>query len=78
MASGQYATNHQQTIPPEFVERYMVAYAAMKLFNKDSSKDATWATEEMNQIEKDVTGNLISITKDAQELPILDWSWLAA
>lgn len=78
IASGQYATTHPQVIPPEFVERYMVAFAAMKLFNKDSSKDAKWATEEMNQIERDVTGNLISITKDAQELPILDWSWLAA
>ena len=75
---GKYSTTHPQIIPDEFADRYIIAYLNLKLFNKDSSADAKWAVDEMNQIERDVVGNLISVTKDAQQLPILDWSWLAA
>jgi hypothetical protein len=64
--------------PADDFEKYLTVYANWKVLKKDSSSDAESAGNELSIIESDIMKNIVAVTKDAQQVPVLDWSWLAA
>lgn len=63
--------------PADDFEKYLIAYATWKILKKDSSSDAEGAGNELSIIESDIMKNIVAVTKDAQQVPVIDWSWLA-
>jgi hypothetical protein len=71
---NQYTTTFSQL--PDSCERYLVHYAAMELFHRDSSEDFKKEQEIVENIEIDILKALSSQTSEVQFIPQLDrYEW---
>lgn len=67
---GKCSTTTSQLV--DDAESYLLAYAAWKIFKRDSSTDSLEQTEEMRQMKVDIIKNLGDISSDVLEIPIAD------
>lgn len=67
---NKYSTTYSQL--PDSAERYLIHYAAMELFHRDSSEDYENEKEILQQIEKDLLVALASQTSEIQYVPMSD------
>ena len=67
---GKYSTTFSQL--PDSCERYLIHYAAMEVFNKDSSKDAAARLEIISEMEEDILKALSAQTSETQFIPQAD------
>ena len=61
---GKYTTTYSQL--PDACERYLIHYAAMELFNRDSSDDYSKEADRVAEIEEDILKALASQTGETQ------------
>lgn len=74
VTAGRYTTSISQM--PDNCERYLIHYAAMEIFQKDSSKDFDREAALVDEIEKDITKTLSSQTSEIQFIPQADrYEW---
>lgn len=67
---GKYTTTYSQL--PDSCERYLIHYAAMELFNRDSSEDYDKEAERVADIEKDILTALASQTSETQYISTMN------
>lgn len=70
---GKNSTTHSDLIRE--AEKYLMAYAAWKLFKKDSSTDAVEQNEELVAIEEECLATLSNLSLGTLAPPILDREW---
>ena len=68
--SGKDSVTHSEL--PKMVERYLIAYAAWKIFKRDSSVDSSEQAEELKVIEDDIVNSFADIDDDIQRIPIIN------
>lgn len=76
VVSGNNSTTHSQL--DEMVERYLIAYATSKIFERDSSSDFSVQVQILRQMENDIIASYSEINDDIMEIPIIiseDDSW---
>jgi len=68
---GQNSSTHSQL--DEMVERYLIAYATMKILERDSSSDIQVQSSILGQMERDIVAAYAELDDDINEIPdILD------
>lgn len=70
---GENATTNSQL--PENCEDYLLAYAAWKIFRRDSSTDAVEQDKERQAIKNLIVENFADAASDATSIPILDLTY---
>lgn len=71
---NQYTTTFSQL--PDSCERYLIHYAAMELFHRDSSDDFKKQRDLVGAMEEDILTALASQTSEIQYIPTLDrYEW---
>lgn len=67
---GEYSSTHTDT--DDIFDKYLVEYAAMRIFMRDSSKDLGPQVEFVNSIEKEIIETIATMGADASLVPILN------
>ncbi len=72
VVSGQNTSTHSKL--PDSIERYTIAYSALKVFKRDSSSDSQEQTTELLALEKEIVESYQEIEDDLHSIEILeDW-----
>lgn len=69
VVAGRYSTSH--SILDDSVERYLVAYCAMKIFHRDSNTDITQQVAELQAMEEEIVAGYADISDDISEIPVI-------
>lgn len=69
VVSGRYASSHSQL--PQFTERYLLAYAAWKIFKRDSSSDSAEQQSELSAMEQEIISSYASIADDSHYFNVI-------
>lgn len=72
VVAGQNTSTHSKL--PDSIERYTIAYSALKIFKRDSSSDSQEQTSELLALEKEIIESYQEIEDDLHTVEILeDW-----
>lgn len=67
---GQYTTTHSKL--PQTCERFLKTYVEWKVFNRDSSDQATAKLAELNSIREDMLASFANPSRDVHYVAIID------
>lgn len=70
VVGGQDTTSHVKL--PRNIERYLIQFAAFKIFKRDSSTDSNEQTSELLSIEQEIVDSFGEINDDLQEIAITE------
>lgn len=70
IVGGKNTTSHSRL--PKNLERYLIEFAAWKIFKRDSSVDASEQLQELLAIEQDIIESYSDIQEDLYEIPIIE------
>ena len=68
---GEYSTTNSHLA--QLCERYLLAYAALKVFRRDSSSDSMEQDAELKEIKNEILQNYADPTGDVTEIPVSDY-----
>lgn len=69
VVAGRFSTSN--SVLDDSVERYIIAYCAMKIFHRDSNSDITQQVQELSFMEEEIVNGYADISEDLIEIPII-------
>ena len=74
IVGGVNATTHSKL--PDSIERYLIQFAAFKMFKRDSSTDSAEQTQELLALEDEIVNSYQEIDDDLADIEIVDNEWM--
>lgn len=71
---GKYSTTNCEL--DDVAERYLIEYVNMRLYMRDSSRDASAQTKLVDSLEDEIVGLYAEPSNDANQIPILETDYL--